>query len=741
MAPRTSQPHGRPRRLLGWSLRIVGFGILFMLGAWVGLVTAAFPTLDDLEQRAEARQVPGVILARDGRTVLRRLRAPETRTYLEPEEVPAVLADAVVAAEDRRFDEHSGIDVRGIARAAVADVQARSVVEGGSTITQQLVKNTYVGPERSLARKSREAVLAVALETRWSKDRILAAYVNSAYFGGGHYGASDAARGYFGVPVAKLTPTQAALLAGLLRAPEGNSPSRSPQRARAARDRVLDTMLELGTITSGQHRVAIAAPLPRDRRPRASRTELAPHVSDAIVGDLIEQYGVARTLGGGLRVRSTIDAKLQRAANDAVARVEDLGLGSALVSIDPTSGDVVAVAHGGEAARGAFNVAFDGRRQPGSAFKPFMLAAAYDAGYAPGTVLPSKPFDKAYPGGRFRVTNDGGYAGSTTLERATWKSDNTVFARLQDRLGIEPAIDVARAAGIRSRMDPVPSLVLGAMPEGATPLEMAHAYATFAAHGSRTSIVGRGTPRYLAWVTEPGRDEKWRPAAVRRQAIPREVADLVTDTLQGVITSGTGTGASIGRAAAGKTGTTEEYRDAWFVGYTPRLVTAVWVGHVRAGIPMRTENGGGPVTGGSIPASIWQSFMARALDGEDAEPFDLQEPSYVTVSIDEDSGLLAGPWCTGAVQARFIEGREPTEQAASCEARERPAPDLVGLLLEDARAELEANSFDGSVDVEEQLVTDPSLAGYVVSQVPAAGTRMGRTDQITLVVGDDPFAR
>jgi penicillin-binding protein 1A len=731
----------RGRRALGWALRLVGLGVLFAIGAWFGLVASAYPRLDDLERRAEQRFEPGVILAADGRTILRRLRAPETRTYLDPQDVPPLLADAVVAAEDRRFRSHSGIDLRGIARAARADIEHRAVVEGGSTITQQLVKNTYVGPDRSLARKSREAILAVALETRWTKDRILAAYLNSAYFGGGRYGAADAARGYFGAPVAELRVDQAALLAALLRAPEGINPAVDPAAARAARDGVLETMRELGMIDAAQLRAALERPIPRPRaREGSTARELAPHLADRVSGDLIERYGVARALGGGLRVRTTIDAELQRHANDAVRRAGDVGLAAALVAIDPTSGELRAAALGGQAARGAFDVAFDGQRQPGSAFKPFMLAAAYEQGYAPGTVLESAPFDKAYPGGRFRVTNDGGYAGAVTLERATWRSDNTVYARLQDRLGIETAIEQARAAGIRSRMDPVPALVLGALPQGTTPVELAHAYATFAAHGTRTSMVGTGGPRYVAWVSEPGSGERWRPPAIRRGVMPREVADLVTSTLRGVVRDGTGTAAAIGRPAAGKTGTTEQYRDAWFVGYTPELVTAVWVGHVRGGVPMRTENGGGPVTGGSIPARIWQRFMSSALEGEPVREFDLREPRYVTVSIDAASGLLAGPWCAGSIRARYIAGREPTETTDSCIERDRPLPDLVGLRLEDARALLTDQAFEVRPAVEERLVARVEQAGVVIEQQPPAGTRLFRDEPITLVVGDHPFA-
>jgi penicillin-binding protein 1A len=724
-----------------WSLRILVYGTIFGVGAWFGLVTAAFPTLDQLEQRASFRQVPGAILARDGKTVLRQLRAPETRTYLNEGDVPPVVRDAVIAAEDHRFYEHSGVDLRGIARAALADLRARATVEGGSTITQQLVKNTYVGPKQSIGRKSREAVLAVALETRWSKDRILTTYLNTAYFGSGAYGITDAARTYFGVLPARLRPAQAALLASLLRAPEGNNPATAPARARAVRDSVLDEMHALGSLDAAQLRVAKASGVPAARSLRAhgsSRPELAPQLSDQVVGELIRRYGVRRALGGGLRVRTTIDADQQRAARDAVSRVTALGLDAALVAIDPHTGEVRAMVNGGSASRSAFNVALDGQRQPGSAFKPFMLAAAIEGGYAPDTPVRSAPFDKRYPGGRFTVTNGGGYAGQTTLAHATWQSDNTVYARLQDRFGIQSAIDIAHAAGIHSRMDPVPALVLGALPQGTTPTEFAHAYATFAAHGERTSLIANDGPRIIARVVE--RDgTQWRPTARRRQVIPRGVADLVTQILEGVITSGTGTAAGIGRPAAGKTGTTEEYRDAWFVGYTPDLVTAVWVGHANAGVPMRTENGGGPVTGGSIPAAIWHDFMTAALARVAPHDFTLQKPTYVTVTIDSETGLLAGPWCAGAVKAKFIAGKEPTEEATLCVEHPRPLPNVVGLTLDDARAALTDAGFTAHVTVDEQLVRQPEQDGVVIAQQPAAGTPVGREDPLALTTGDDPF--
>jgi penicillin-binding protein 1A len=729
------------RRLVRLLAGCILYGTVLAVGMWAGLVTSAVTKLDELEAKATKRDVAGVVLARDNHTILRSLRAPTSRTYLETEDLPPLLTHATVAAEDRRFFEHSGIDVRGLARAALVDLRARHAREGGSTITQQMVKNTYVGPKQTIARKTREALFAVALETRWPKERILTTYLNTAYFGNGIYGIVDASRGYFGVYPKALTPPQAALLAALLRSPEGNNPLTAPAQARAGRARVLTTMHELGTLTTAQWRAALEAPLVTRAGSAAAaraRREIAPQFTDAVSNQLIQHFGVRRALGSGLRVRTTLDPRLQRAANAALSRVEALGLDAALVAVDVATGEIRAMANGGSTRHAAFNVALDGHRQPGSSFKPFMLTAAYEAGMTPDTPLRSAPYSHEYPGGIFTVKNDGGYSGMTTLERATWKSDNTVYARLQQRVGIDKAIDAARAAGIRSAIDDVPATVLGALPEGATPAEMANAYATFARHGERISMVQGGGARLLARVSGRSDTDNWRPAALKRQTIPRGIADLVTSTLQGVLRSGTGVGASFGQPAAGKTGTTEDYRDAWFVGYTPKLAVAVWVGHARAGIPMRTENNGGPVTGGSIPAAIWRSFMTEVAPAEPAT-FELQLPEYVTVTVDADDGLLASPWCANAEQREFVQGEEPTTESATCESKQRPVPDVTGRNADDARTLLEDDGFFVADDQEERLITDPAKDGTVVALDPPPGTNIDRDTPIRLIIGSSPF--
>jgi len=717
----------------------------FLGGALAGGVVASFPQLPQLEGSQEFKRFQGLVLARDGTTVLRRLRQPTSRRYLQDKDLPDVLADAVVSIEDRRFFTHHGIDPQGVARAALTDLRAGSVEQGGSTITQQLVKNAYVGKQQTLARKSREATLALALETRWSKRRILTAYLNTAYYGNGAYGVRDAARTYFGKEPRTLGVAEAALLAGLLRAPSGDDPFAAPNRALARREQVLTAMVAAGRLSAAQAAKAAAVPLPTPRRSGGGpRSELAPHFVDDVVADLVRSRGTARALGGGLRVRTTLDARMQRSAVRAVSVIEGVGLSSALVSLDVRTGEVRALAVGGKARRGDFNVASAGQRQPGSAFKPFALAAAFEKGFTPSSRFRSAPFDDEVDGTRFEVTNSSGsYVGLVTLEQATWDSDNTVYARLEQRLGVRAVVGAARSAGVVSEIDEVPAAVLGGLPRGVTPLELARAYLTFARRGTRIGDE-RSRPVAVSQLTDP-RSGTSRPSrAISERVFSQQTADLVTRTLTGVVARGTGTRAAIGRPAAGKTGTTENYADAWFAGFTPDLVTVVWVGDSRGSVPMRTQYLGGPVTGGTWPARIWSSFMRDAPErnGKSARRFAADGLRFVAATIDPKSRLLAGFWCTGAVTERFVRGSQPTEEASECQERARPAPRVTGRSAAEARALLEREGFLAEVS---EAPGTAAQQGRVIRQVPAAGAFVRRAQPITLVVAaglaaDEPAA-
>ena len=709
-----------------------------MASVIAGLVASAIPDLPKIEGSRQFASVPGKVFARDGHTVLRRLRAQGTRSY--EHDIPLVLEHAVVAAEDHRFYHHRGVDPTGLARAAWVDLLSRSLQQGGSTVTQQLVKNTYAGTERTAARKSREAVYALALETRWNKHRIMTAYLNTAYFGTGAYGIRDASRLYFGKQAKHLNIAESALLAAMLRAPERSNPLNHPAVARSRRTQVLDSMHQLGYANDDEIRRARAYPLPTpasiEARRNASAHELAPHFVDDVVGKLIDRYGVAQIMGGGVRVRTTIDPNVQQAAVDALSRIDGTGLGASIVVVSARSGEVLAMANGGSAAQSAFNVASNGHRQPGSAFKPFALTAALRAGMTPRTELLSAPYQTTVNGKRWNVTNDGGYAGTTTLQAATWKSDNTAYARLTEQIGVDSVITAARNAGITSRMDAVPAITLGGLPEGVTPLELARAYATFANHGTPPSARGWSMQIISAAHPRLGRlrdtfDDSGTRTAVR--TIDRPVADQVTAMLRGVVRQGTGTKAAFGSPLAGKTGTTENNADAWFVGYTPDIVAAVWVGHPEGTIPMRSEYFGGPVFGGTYPALIFHDAMQQILAGRTVHEFSLKQPRYVNVRIDPANGLLADAWCAQAETRQFIAGRAPTRTSATCAMSARSAPNVVGMPIEQARTLLDDSGFSWT----ERLIGAPTSAQQgqrVFSQSPVAGTQVTRDQDITLVV-------
>lgn len=719
-----------------WIVWAIPLAALFLLGASVGLAMSAMPELPQLEKEAATRKVESVIFARDNKTVLRRVGGGGSRRYINEAAVPDSLQQAVVAAEDRRFYEHSGVDIRGIGRAAWVDLRARSAREGGSTITQQLIKNAYLGPDRALARKTREAALAWALETRWSKQRILTAYLNAAYFGQGQYGIANAAKYYCQSTVPDVSISQAAMLAGILPAPEIRNPSASRDSARVARNTVLRTMRDLDQITDAQLRASLAEPVCTPKA-RAARTELAPHFTDDVVGTLSTRYGQAQVLRGGLRVKTTIDPRTQKAALSASRMIEGTGLSTAIVAIDPRNGEVRASVSASSRAQRSLDLVRLAQRQPGSAFKPFVLASAYERGVPPTARLESSPYARRLDDGtRYRVTNDGGYSGSTTVQAATWKSDNTAFVRLADQIGRRRIIRLARSAGLTSTMDDLPSLPLGALPKGVTPLELAHAYATLAMHGSRRGD-GNGAPISVTSVRmSDGITDTTRS---RKRAISRGAADLTTKTLQGVIQQGTGTGANPGRAAAGKTGTTELNADAWFAGYTPELVVVVWVGHPEGAVPMRTEFNGGPVYGGTWPAMIWKETVETALENVPPRSFNLEVPKTMSVRVDPNSGKLAGEGCSAKV-VQVLSGFEPKIREASCDTSQDNhsptnaesatptdqqgavsdvVPDVIGMNVHDARSALEALGL--TVTFREIRGTSAEL-GVVAMQSDLPGT-------------------
>jgi penicillin-binding protein 1A len=527
------------------------------------------------------------------------------------------LPQATVAIEDRRFWRHGALDYPAIVRAALANLKAGHVVQGGSTITQQLVRDRYLGHRpMTLRRKIQEACLAVELAQRWSKRRILKAYLNLVFYGHHAYGAQAAAWTYFSRPARRLTLAQAALLAGLPQAPSVDDPFRHPRRALARRNEVLAAMRASGAISADRYRAAAASPLGLHPGRRYRRVRFGTFF-DSALRELLRRFGTTRARHGGLRVQTSLDPGLQRLADRAIAgwlhgRSDPAG---ALVAIDPRTGAIRAMTTAIPGRRRShFNLASQSHRQAGSAFKVFTLTAAIERGiplssvwHGPSSLtIPSRRCLNAT--GRWVVHNFADEStGTMTLQQAIAHSVNTIFAQVVMRVGPRRVVAVAHRMGIRSPLKPVCSITLG--PEGVSPLEMTNAFATLAAGGVRHNATA--LRRVVANNAVVSRQRR-----AGRRVLARRVAEKVTRALTGVVRSGTGRAADPGRPAAGKTGTAEDFKDAWFCGYVPQLAACVWIGHPQAEIPMRNLDGFAQVVGGSVPARIWHDFMVRALRGQ-----------------------------------------------------------------------------------------------------------------------------
>jgi penicillin-binding protein 1A len=542
--------------------------------------------------------------------------APVVHTAVPLGRIDPKLQQATIAIEDRRFYHEGGTDWIAVLRAGAADITSAKIAQGGSTLTQQLVRNLYLGDERTVGRKLQEGCLADQLAQRWSKQRVLDSYLNTVFYGQQAYGAQAAAQTYFSTTAQKLTLPQAALLAGLPQAPTAYDPLRDPAAARARRQEVLKAMLDNGDIDDAAYRRAVRAPLGLKPSPIGKQQPESFFVN-YVYEQLVGRYGAAAVRRGGLRVRTTLDWRRQRAAEHAIKSALDRphDPASALVAVDPATGAVRAMASivPGKP-RYEFNLAVQGKRQAGSSFKLFVLTDAVLRGVNPfTTTYLSAPFRGPRSNPYLIQTDTRTYTGRTRLDAATAESDNTVFVRLTLDLGDASVAATAHRLGVQSQLRPVDTIGLGVNP--VSPLEMASAYATVAAHGVYHP------PYAISSVSFPGghTDRGWTPRSGRR-AIPAAVADEVTRVLEEVIAHGTGTAADLGRPAAGKTGTTSSLADAWFDGYTPGLAAAVWVGYPSARVPM-THVHGIRVYGGTFPARIWRTFMLAASRGEPAARF------------------------------------------------------------------------------------------------------------------------
>ena len=642
-------------------LALIGALVLVGGGIAVGVAVAVGQQVHDVSKLYATPSQATRIYGEGGELIASLFR--ENRQIVPLTDIPPILRQAVLAIEDERFYSHRGVDPRGIARALWHNVREGEVVEGGSTITQQLARNLFLSQERAISRKIAEALLALEIERRLTKEEILERYLNQVYFGQGAYGIEMAARVYFGKSVKDVTLPEAALLAGLIRAPSIYSPYRNFGLAKARQEIVLTQMAALGHISTEEAARARAARVTLAPATNAGLAGIrAPYFVSFILARLLEIYGEDLVYKGGLQVSTTIDPRLQAAAEKAIragienAKRRKLNIEQgALVALDPDTGAIRAMIGGVDFTSSQFNRAWQARRQPGSAFKVFVYTTAIAEGVPPTRILDDAPVTFKIRGAADWTPKnyDGTFSGPVTLRRALEKSINVPATRMIYELGPQKVAETARAMGIESPLEPHLSLALGSA--DVTPLEMANAFATLASGGLRVQ------PLSILKVTDAKGKvlEEHRPH--RQVGLPPEVAYVMTDLLKGVIERGTGAAANIGKPAAGKTGTTDDYRNAWFIGYTPHLVAAVWVGN-DDNTPMNR------VVGGMIPAEIWKAFMQVATAND--QPDDWTPPEGVVITT-----VCAGTWqlathdCPNPRREVFTRASAPTRYDLTTTAR------------------------------------------------------------------------
>ena len=572
---------------------------------------------------------------------------PAQRYWVPIERIPVFLRKALVAIEDSRFYDHNGIDIRGIARALVKDVVKGRLAEGGSTITQQLIKNKYLTGEKTIDRKVKEGFLAIEYEKKYSKDQILEMYFNQINFGNGAWGIAQAARLYFDKNPEELTDAECSLLAGVPKAPSRYNPLGKSDSVNLRRSLVLKRMVDLKMITPRQKQDLIAHPA------AVTKSGQAPSYVNHIRTKLVERYGARIIEQGGLDIISAMDLNLQnlaeRSLREGVKKVSPK-LQGALLCLDLSTGDVLAAVGAVDSSQSSYNRAFSAKRQPGSAIKPLIYAAALEDGFTPSSVLDDKPV--AYNRGNNQSWTPQNYErkhyGELSLRQALAHSNNVIAVKLLDTIGVPKFVSFAATMGLPLRAENGLSLALGT--EEVTLNELVSAYTPLANGGLRSE------PRTIIRIYDRNR-RVWTdvPPAVTPVLAPA-TAFVTTQMLKDVMVYGTGKGLktfSQERPSAGKTGTTDDYRDAWFVGYTPQIITGVWVGYDKP------KPGGKGFTGGSVSAPIWGRFMRAAVASK--PPVDFPRPdTVVSVSIDPATGYLATPECPAKREEVYIAGTEPT---------------------------------------------------------------------------------
>jgi len=665
-------------RYLSFFLTIFAVSLLcgVVFGIFVGYLKSA-PALDEVNFNP---QLTTYIYDCKGRLITNLYT--QNRIEVSLEDMPEDLLNAVVAIEDHLFWKHHGINFTAILRALWVNLRTGTITQGGSTITQQLAKNAFVGDEQSFSRKIKELLWAIQIERKYSKEEILETYLNWIYLGPEEYGVEVASQKYFGKSVSELTLPEAATIAGLVRNPGYYSPITNRDAAIRRRNLVLRRMEELGYISAARAEEARAAELVV--KEQARNEPKAPYFVDYVRRKLLEKYGTEKVYAGGLKVYTTLDLDIQKTAEQVMlenmpnGRVDQNGLEQpqgALISLETGTGHIKAMVGG----RGTdkYNRAVQAERQPGSAFKPFLYSAAIDLGYTPATIVVDEPVTFKLPGQKepYSPENwDHQFRGPVTLRDALENSINVVAVKLLDQIGTRTVIDYARNMGISTlvtsgkRNDLGIAIALGGLTRGVTPLEMAAAYGVIANQGIWTEPVA-----ILRVIDASGHVlEENNPE--RRIVFDPQTAYIMTDMLRGVIERGTGRKANIGRPAAGKTGTTQDYTNAWFVGFTPELITAVYLGE---DMP-KSMIYDGDIVGSSDAARIWGVYMKNALKNRPISDFPRPDGIVGGILIDKKTGLLATPWCPRD-QVRyemFVEGTEPQTYCTmhGADQMEMPAP-------------------------------------------------------------------
>ncbi len=653
-------------RLVGWMLMALALSVgALATGALVGLALS-FRNLPEVQQLKAYVPTGATRITDINGQPIAIIRSEYNRKVVPLEQIAEHLQRAVLAIEDDRFYEHPGIRIDTLARAALANFQEGRTVQGGSTITQQLIKNLFLTPERSLERKVAEAVLSLRIEQAFSKDQILEMYLNQVYWGNNRYGIETASRAYFNKPAKSLNLAESAMLAGMLRAPEIYSPLRNRAKTVERQRVVIARMLELGWITQAEADQARSTALVFKGGDADFMITQAPYFSSYVVRELIRKYGRDAVLKGGLRVQTTVDLKIQKLAEQTVARAakniryrraEQL----ALVAMDPRTGYIKAMVGGVDYQKSQYNRASQASRQPGSTFKPFVYYAALATGrYTPETPITDAPACF----GRYCPKNyDLRYSGGMSLRQAMAVSRNVPVVKLANTIGMNQVILAARRAGVTAPLQPNLATSIGA--GGISPLELARGFSAFANGGYRVDATA------ILQVTDQQGNILEQNLPVRERTLKSAPVKMINSMMMSVVSGGTGTRAQLpdGRPVAGKTGTTQDFRDAWFVGYVPQLVSVVWIGNDDYRRPMARST-----AGGTYVAPIWRSFMASALRGQPVLPFPGFEPGEKPAAAKGNGAQLDEAVAEEKPKPRRRRRRRPTPETAASQSREAALP-------------------------------------------------------------------